>query len=47
MHTAWLQNVAPKLLQADASHTSDAVASGTSAAATQAAYINDAEVSSW
>lgn len=44
---AKLENAASKLLQAEAPHADDAVAAGTSAAATQAAYINDAEVSSW
>ena len=41
-----MQNVAPKLLAADATHATNNVASGTSAAATHAAYINDAETSS-
>jgi hypothetical protein len=44
---AAVQNVSQKLLQADASTSDDAAASGTSAAATHAAYVNDAEVSSW
>ena len=41
------QNVSQKLLQVDALTSDDAAASGTSTAATHAAYVNDAEVSSW
>jgi hypothetical protein len=44
---AAVQNVSQKLLQADAQTSDDAAASSTSTAATHAAYVNDAEVSSW
>lgn len=44
---AAVQNVSQKLLQADASTSDDAAVSVTSTAATHAAYVNDAEVSSW